>query len=231
MGIFCKCIASLALAGLLGISPVKSDFRTQESTTAQGCVGGDPGVSLNSSEDGSLYRLYCAVFLRQPDPAGWAYWKSQSLSIWEIAELFGISPEFKNTYGEVDAEEFVSLVYLNVMSRPGDRDGYDYWIAKLESGTLSRGELVVYFSDSEEFQSRIHVDCDGTGVGRHGEAASEYVGLSESDALTRAIADGLKPIVECRDGESLVKVRPSDMDPTRLWLTIKSGVVSYAYRL
>lgn len=63
-----------------------------------------------------------------------------------------------------------------------------------------------------------------------GVSATEYLGLTESEALTNAEAGGLIPFVECRDGDVLIDMRPSNIDNTRLWLTIADGIVTNSYR-
>ena len=51
----------------------------------------------------------------------------------------------------------MSLVYNNVMSRPPDQGGLDYWTWLLESRQLTRGLVMLSFSESAEFKERIGV--------------------------------------------------------------------------
>ena len=62
-----------------------------------------------------------------------------------------------------------------------------------------------------------------------GISASEYLGLREAEAVLAAKDAGLTPIVQCRDGNRLVKLRPLNIDQSRLWLTITDGVVTNSY--
>lgn len=67
-----------------------------------------------------------------------------------------------------------------------------------------------------------------TGVGI---AAEEYLDLSEQQAKTQAADAGLTVIIECSDGQTMLDVRPANINHDRLWLTIDGGTVAAAYRL
>ena len=107
-----------------------------------------------SGTRGSIARLYMAVFGRQPDAGGFAYWTgrvSSGLKLERAAESFVNSPEFVALYGATSNTEFVDLLYLNVLGRPADAEGRNYWIAQLNSG-MTRTELTLWFSESPEFK-------------------------------------------------------------------------------
>jgi len=100
-------------------------------------------------------RLYVAYFDRAPDYTGARYWNTiyarGDLSLAEISDAFADSTEFANRYQLVDNRRFVELVYRNVLDRKPDARGWDYWTALLNRGRLTRGELMVQFSESTEF--------------------------------------------------------------------------------
>jgi hypothetical protein len=101
-------------------------------------------------------RLYWAYFGRIPDHGGLQYWTSKrrnGTTLVRIAASFAGSSEFKRTYGSLSNGAFVDLVYRNVLGRPGDAAGRTYWIRKLNAGT-SRGQVMVNFSESSEYQRR-----------------------------------------------------------------------------
>lgn len=105
---------------------------------------------------GSVYRLYRAYFLREPDAAGFEFWLSRyrsGQSLTSIADAFSTSREFRSTYGTVGDRQFVGLVYDNVLDRAPDPAGLQYWVGQLLGG-LSRGRLMIGFSDSAEFRTR-----------------------------------------------------------------------------
>ncbi|WP_426571495.1 DUF4214 domain-containing protein [Aquihabitans sp. McL0605] len=112
-------------------------------------------------------RLYQAYFHREPDLNGLNYWitkRSKGTSLSVIAKSFATSNEFKTAYGTVDDPTFVNLVYGNVLQRKPDQPGLDYWVAKMAGG-LSRGDVMVAFSESSEGQRTLSPEVDATLVG------------------------------------------------------------------
>ncbi len=103
--------------------------------------------------DGQLARLYQAYFGRAPDPPGMEYWldvRSSGGSLTTVSESFARSPEFLATYGPLSDAEFVDRVYRNVLDRPADQGGFDYWLGRLQAGA-SRGGVMLGFAESTEY--------------------------------------------------------------------------------
>jgi uncharacterized delta-60 repeat protein len=100
-----------------------------------------------------VMRLYLAYFLRVPDYAGLQFWVdfSRTESLEGISDAFAASPEFAARYGSATDEEFVALVYQNVLGRAPDTAGRDFWVGQLASGARTRGQVMVAFSESAEF--------------------------------------------------------------------------------
>ncbi len=110
-------------------------------------------ASPTGSNEARINRLYAAFFLRAPDAQGLAYWAGQAgagVSLEAIATEFARSPEFQARYGALSNEQFVHLVYTNVLQRQPDAGGLAYWVGLLASGT-PRGTAMVGFSESVEF--------------------------------------------------------------------------------
>lgn len=104
---------------------------------------------------GEVSRLYRAVFSRVPDSAGLAFWvnqRSNGMPIAAVANQLTQSPEFVAMYGNLENGAFVDLVYNNVLGRDPDVPGRQYWVGELDSS--SRGQVVLGFSNSGEFQTR-----------------------------------------------------------------------------
>lgn len=103
----------------------------------------------------SVYRLYSAYFLRLPDQGGYEFWirsyASGEHNLTTMSDFFAASPEFQERYGSLDNEAFVELVYANVLQRTPDREGFFFWLDELNAGRVSRGGLMSFFSESEEF--------------------------------------------------------------------------------
>lgn len=115
----------------------------------------EPVYDPNGPE-GTVYRLYRAYFLREPDADGFGYWLTQfnnGYPLTSISDDFSRSREFQSDYGDVSDRDFVTLVYNNVLERDPDQDGYDYWVGQMEAG-MPRGNVMINFSDSAEFRSK-----------------------------------------------------------------------------
>ncbi len=123
----------------------------------------DPSPAVTAGDSGSdckdqsgqppVRRLYLAFFLRDSDSSGLNYWVQQyrgGRSLADIADFFAGSDEFRTRYGSLSDRDFVRQVYLNVLGRPPDSNGYGYWTGRLRSGT-TRGQMMVGFSESPEF--------------------------------------------------------------------------------
>ncbi len=98
-------------------------------------------------------RLYSAFFGRAPDAGGLDHWvrqRAEGTTLVSVADHFAASAEFRDTYGSLDNGAFVDRVYQNVLGRSPDAGGREHWVAALSSG-LSRGALMVGFSESPEF--------------------------------------------------------------------------------
>jgi murein DD-endopeptidase MepM/ murein hydrolase activator NlpD len=110
----------------------------------------------------AIARLYLACFLRRPDNTGFQYWTGRRRggdSLTAIADFFARGTEFTNRYGNLGNRDFVARVYQNVLGRSPDRTGHDYWTGRLDSG-MSRGRVMVHFSDSSENRDRQRVSTD-----------------------------------------------------------------------
>ena len=115
---------------------------------------------------GSLARLYFGAFDRVPDRDGLAYWITQfkeGMSLSTIARSFVASTEFEQKYNSLGNDQFLDLVYQNVLQRPADAAGKAYWVNQLISG-FNRGDLLASFTESTEFkaasQSKVALTLD-----------------------------------------------------------------------
>jgi hypothetical protein len=117
----------------------------------------DVGVAFDlDGVGGKAYRLYQAAFNRVPDQGGVGYWMSlmdKGLSLAAVAHEFVSSAEFKSLYGPTTSNAaFVDLLYSNVLHRPGDAAGIEFWNKALANG-YSREDLLTQFSESNENQA------------------------------------------------------------------------------
>jgi hypothetical protein len=114
----------------------------------------------NSAEAGTVVepvnRLYRAFFRRSPDAGGVTYWVGRlraGAGLNQVAGAFAGSAEFGATYGMLSNQAFVDLVYRNVLNRRADPAGAAYWVGQLNTGRLSRGGVMVGFSESSEYRA------------------------------------------------------------------------------
>ena len=186
------------------------DFFGRKATTAeqQSWAGsGKTGSQIvawfvvnEEAQRGPLVRLYKAYYRRWPDPGGYSYWigKMRSgTSLSKVSATFAAASEFKTKYGSLSNSAFVKLVYENVLERQPDPAGLNYWIGRLNAKKISRGALMVQFSESSEFKRKFGTQCDQVGVTlrmlRRAPTASEltsWSGLSAAALATQILNSG-----------------------------------------
>lgn len=101
-------------------------------------------------------RLYLAFFLRYPDTEGIQYWirtRASGYAMEDIAEWFADSDEYSTRYDGTTFDEFLDQLYVDVLDRTPDESGKVYWLDQLEEGDVTRGTIVVYFTESTEMKS------------------------------------------------------------------------------
>lgn len=98
-------------------------------------------------------RFYQQVVLRQPDPEGLAAWVDalmlKSLSAEDVGEGFIFSQEFID-HG-TDNTEFIKVLYRAFFGRSADLGGLSLWVSSLESGALTRRQIMYGVLGSLEF--------------------------------------------------------------------------------
>lgn len=106
----------------------------------------------------SIVRLYSAYFLRAPDEAGFDFWVSNSMdgihNLDSMSDFFAGSTEFLARYGTLSDEQFVDLIYQNILGRAGEPQGRAFWISELTSGNRTRGNVMINFSEGPEYVTR-----------------------------------------------------------------------------
>ena len=114
----------------------------------------DGGLSFDAgSSAAQVFRLFNAAFDRSPDAVGQSFHTNSlenGATITNVAVGFISSPEFLQRYGSTTNNEFVTLLYNNVLDRNPDSSGLQYWTSLLQSGARSRAEVLVGFSESPE---------------------------------------------------------------------------------
>ncbi|HWJ97707.1 MAG TPA: DUF4214 domain-containing protein, partial [Acidimicrobiales bacterium] len=102
-------------------------------------------------------RLYSAYLTRVPDAGGLNYWLKRRRAGWTLSKIssnFAGSSEFIRRYGSMTNRKFVENIYVNVLRRTGDPAGMDYWTKKLDAKKASRGQVMINFSESNEYKNK-----------------------------------------------------------------------------
>jgi hypothetical protein len=100
-------------------------------------------------------RLYSAYLTRIPDRSGLNYWlgrRRAGSTLFRISSQFAGSSEFERRYGSLTNRQFVQQVYANVLGRPADASGLEFWTRRLDTKRVGRGQVMINFSESNEYQ-------------------------------------------------------------------------------
>ena len=122
-----------------------------------------------------LARLYFGYFGRAPDYGGLAHYigeREAGSPLAEIADEFAGSPEFEARFGSLDNAAFVDRLIRNMLGGASDPAQRALWLAHMDSGAITRGELMVQISESAAF--------------RASTAHAVFVVVAYAEALTRA---------------------------------------------
>lgn len=108
---------------------------------------------------GQAYRLYKAALDRTPDLKGlgnWIYALDTGLNtLKQVADGFTSSAEFQGKYGvNTSNENFITLLYNNVLGRNPDATGLANWQQAFDLGS-SRADVLIGFSESPENQANV----------------------------------------------------------------------------
>ncbi|MCU1372288.1 MAG: hypothetical protein JWO77_3482 [Ilumatobacteraceae bacterium] len=102
-------------------------------------------------------RLYSAYLNRIPDAGGLNFWLGRRRAGWTLSRIsnsFATSTEFVRRYGSLTNRKFVENIYSDVLQRPGDPTGISYWTKKLDAKTATRGQVMINFSESNEYKTK-----------------------------------------------------------------------------
>jgi probable HAF family extracellular repeat protein len=111
---------------------------------------------FGTSDAAEVARLYYGLLDRAPDAGGlqgWTNFIENGGSPQLVAQLFLGSPEYANTSIGQSNAAFVQSLYSTALGRSPDAPGFQGWETALNTGTLSRADVVNGFLASSEFQS------------------------------------------------------------------------------
>jgi hypothetical protein len=105
-----------------------------------------------------VLRAYETALDRLPDAGGLANWtaaRNGGLAEAEMVDAFLRSPEFQGRFGGLSSADFVARMYLTALDRPADAAGHADWTSKLDSGAMTRRDVVMGFAHSEEMTQKL----------------------------------------------------------------------------
>jgi len=111
----------------------------------------------------AIVRLYSGVLGRPPDTEGFDHWLEagqRESGLVALAEDFLHSEEFLNGADELSTAQVLEKLYRQVLEREADSAGERYWMNQLEKQELGMGDLVLAFTESQEFQQRSQAEVD-----------------------------------------------------------------------
>ncbi len=153
-----------------------------------------------------VFRMYQTAFDRMPDRVGHFNWTtgivSGALDVLAMAGAFLTSPEGIAAYAALDNAAFVTEMYDNAFDRAPDAGGFAHWVAQLDSGAMTRADVMVAFSESAEFVANTSpVALEYSQAGYQQEytdeayrifvgATGEEPGAAQLEAITLDLAQG-----------------------------------------
>ncbi len=204
----------------IGVRPVPVDFYFEELERfflIDLSNGPAPVPGYTGTLDAQLVRLYDAYFDRAPDGGGLEFWRNQRASgqgLFGVSAAFARSPEFVATYGELDNDAFIDLMYANVLDRSPDVGGKAFWLDQLAQGR-SRGTVMALFSESPEF-----IDRTGTLPSENSIAAAVrrlYAGYFGRSADAAGLAFWISQAEQGRSLEAISSAFLSSVEFTSLY--------------
>jgi len=153
----------------IGLSPDGYTFTTPDGLVitvdnVENIQFNDRSIMMDTSPEAKVVLFMYEVLLdRLMDLEGLSSWLGAfggGASFGEIADGFLNSPEFVQSYGDLSNDAFVTLLYDSAFDRAPDQAGFDAWLAGLNDGTLTRGDVAAAFAQSTEmgnqFQSHLN---------------------------------------------------------------------------
>ncbi len=159
----------------------------------------------NTDPIAQVARLYKAALAREPDQDGLNAWTAAvkgGMPLVTVAGSFAASAEFVSKYGALDNAGYVTLLYNNVLGRAPDSAGLNSWVGAINSGSMTRAQVLVGFSESAEFKTNTAYQL-ATGLWDRSENAAEVARLYDTVLGRKPDAVGLSGWTSQLDGHAL----------------------------
>ncbi|WAM51062.1 DUF4214 domain-containing protein, partial [Vreelandella venusta] len=151
--------AFTALAeGETAIDTFEYSIAGSQGAAASAVVSVELGEAIDSVEISAIEALYQMAFDREADAEGLEYWsgiRDEGSSLFEVADYFLASEEFVSEHGDnLDADDFLMVLYNNTFDRAPDAEGLEYWSEVLVTEQAGQGDVMAYFASSDEMHSK-----------------------------------------------------------------------------
>ena len=105
-------------------------------------------ATLSTDDFETFVEMYIAYFNRAPDAVGLYFWGTVladgGLTLEQIADDFFTQPETMAAYPDLDDNSaFAQQVYQNVLGRPFDQLGLDFWVGVLDTGAVTKSQFIL----------------------------------------------------------------------------------------
>ena len=135
-------------------------------------------ISLDDAK--AVAYLYEASLNRQADLGGLNFWidvvDNNGYSLQQLATAFLESNEYAQNFGDPDQqsnEDFVEVLYNNILGRVSDPAGFDFWTGVLENGTPKNEVLLLFAIATENKAASPYIDTLAEGLGGNYYFASD----------------------------------------------------------
>ena len=153
-------IAAQVAQAVLASPPKTTDLAADIALLNTGANAVALSKNLSQTPDGlivgQLRGIYEGLLGRSADTAGLQAWLAAvkgGLSLNEAANRFAASAEFSGSHQNLSNADFVQSVYQGFLGHGADDAGKAAWLAALNAGTASRGDLIAGVLRSSEAQA------------------------------------------------------------------------------
>lgn len=89
-------------------------------------------------------QLYVMILGRASEGEGNEYWQTVGTNVQATADLMLASPGAKKFFGDKlnSNEEFATHIYQNLLNREPDAEGLAYWVGRLETEGVTKGQVI-----------------------------------------------------------------------------------------
>jgi uncharacterized protein DUF4214 len=143
-----------ALETSRALPPAAAAHPSRPASPASPAPPSAPGERENAMAP--VARLYLAYFQRLPDIEGFEHYVDQrdgGRPLAAIADEFAGSREFAQRYGDVNDAQFLDLIAQNLFEGELDRNERAQWLAELDAGNVTRGEVMLALSEGGAFRA------------------------------------------------------------------------------